>query len=211
MQWSADAKARFIYRLIRDHGYSFHKAARAIGSRSDAIRRNYVAWAVLEQSRNARTDVEAAIRSFGVFYRSLQNPGVRRFIHLSNGSDPWLQAEETLEEPLPAEGPSLVEEFVGFVWGPNRVIRDSRELDELGRVLVEPGALAVLRLERKLDVALEEMPANRDDLYARLRVAYRSARMAYSEAHDFVGDAALIAEAERLQEMAQRLVDTLSP
>jgi len=210
MQWSADAKARFIYNLVREHGYSFKQAARAIGSRSDAIRRQYVAWAVLAQSRQASADVDAAVTSFGVFYRSLQNPGIRSFVHLSNGSDPWLDADETLTAPLPDDGPERVEEFVGFVWGPKRVIRDSRELDDLARVLSEPGPLAVLRLERKLDVALDELPAHRDDLYARIRAAYRNTRSAYSEAHKFVGDAVLIVEAEQLKDLTERLVDTLT-
>ena len=90
MQWSADAKARFIFDLIRHQGYSFQKAGRAIGSRADAIRRQFVAWAILEQSRSAHAEVEPAVQSFGVFYRSLQNPSVRRFVHLANGTDPWL-------------------------------------------------------------------------------------------------------------------------
>ncbi len=39
LQWSADAKARFVHTLVIEHGYSFQKAARVIGSRQDAIRR----------------------------------------------------------------------------------------------------------------------------------------------------------------------------
>lgn len=211
MPWTAEAKARYVFALITEHDYTFQKAGRAIGSRADAIRRNFVAWSVLEQCRKAGVEVQPAVRRFGVYYRSLQLPGIRRFVTLAkNGSDPWFDATEDLADPLNANnGPPRVAELIRYLWGPERVLRDSRELDDLARIVTDTGALAVLRTEKRLDVALEEIPADRDAVYANLRAAYRSARMVYGEAHNFTADSELLEEARRLSDMATRVVVAL--
>ncbi len=212
MEWSADAKARFIYSLITDHNLDFRKAATTIGSRSDAIRRNFIAWASIEQASAEGRNVQAAERRFGVFYRSLQNPGTRRFLTIQNGRDPWVDGTEADTEPLqPGTGPDRLVELSDFLFGPDRVLRDSRQIDDLAKVLDDTGALAVLREERRLEVALEELPASRDSFYAALRRAYRSAAAANAEAFHFAGDEELMSEAQRLSEISTRLVETLKP
>lgn len=82
MAWESEAKARFIHKLIVEYGYSFQDAGRVIGSRSDAIRRQFVAWRAIEQARAAGHTIEHVVARFGVFYRALQNPAIRRFVHL---------------------------------------------------------------------------------------------------------------------------------
>jgi hypothetical protein len=210
MEWSPDAKARFIYSLIAVHRLNFRKAGTTIGSRSDAIRRNFIAWATIVQTASAGREVRAAERRFGVYYRSLQNPSTRRFLTLANGRDPWIEGTESDTQPLaPDEGPERVEELTGFLFGPHRVLQDSRQIDDLGKVRGDEGALAVLREERRIDIALEEIPASRDAFYASLRRAYRSAAVANAEAFKFAGDEALMAEAQQLHEITARIVATL--
>ncbi len=202
LKWDADAKARFVHELVQEHDFSFKDAGRAIGSRADAVGRNFVAWASLEQARTSGVDVGAAVDRFGVFYRALQNPKIRDFVGLGTK---WLEPKEDMAEPLDEGGAERLEEFIGFVFGPERVVRESRRLDQLGEVLADEGALAVLRTERDLDLAVEEMPGDFDSMYAALRRAYRSARLALGEAHNFAGDERLIAEAARLRNMAEEL------
>jgi len=102
MQWTADAKARYVRTLVVDYGYSFQKAGRVIGSRQDAIRRQFIAWQALEQAREAGVDVTAAVEHFGVFYRALQNPRIREFLTLTG----WVDGMEHTRRPLGPEGPN---------------------------------------------------------------------------------------------------------
>jgi ubiquinone/menaquinone biosynthesis C-methylase UbiE len=205
LQWTPEAKARFVHRLVTQYGYSFEKAAKVIGSRKDAIRRQFVAWSSLEQARLADIDVSPALRHFGVFYRALQNPRIREFLKLRG----WNEDVEELREPLEGDGPSQLGEFLELVFGKRRVIRESRQLDNLGKVLADPSAYAVLRDERDLALALQELAADRTAVYSAIRLAYRQAARAYAEAWQFPNDGDLVAEARKLRDLVARLLETL--
>jgi hypothetical protein len=205
MQWTADAKARYVRSLVVDYGYSFQKAGRVIGSRQDAIRRQFIAWQALEQARGANIDVSPAVEHFGVFYRALQNPRIREFLTVAG----WVDGTEETLEPLGPEGPSRLDEFLSFVFGNKRVIRESRQLDDLGRVLGDKASTAILRTERDLSLALQELPADRDSIFAAVRLAYRHAAAAHAEAFQFADDDELVAQVERLKALVERLHDSL--
>ena len=205
LQWSAEAKARFVHRLITEYDYTFQRAGKVIGSRSDAIRRQFIAWGCLTQARAADVDVDEAVRHFGVFYRALQNPSIRVFLEL----DSWTTGTEETLSPLGEEGPEHLREFLGYVFGRKRVIRESRQLDELGLVLADTRALAVLREERDLAMASLEIPPDRQAVLAAIRLSYRQASRATGEAWQFQGDSELHAEATRLSGLVAQLVETL--
>jgi hypothetical protein len=206
MQWEAEAKARFVYQLISDYGHDFGEVARTIGSRSDAIRRQFIAWGALEQARRAGVDVSQAIRRFGVLYRALQNPNTRKFLGL-NG---WIDGTREMREPLDPGGTERFGELLGFIFGPDRVIKESRRLDDLGKALSEPVALGVLRQERDVDTALRELPEDRSALLATMRTAYRGLTGVNGQAFQFVGDKDLITEADRLRTIVALIIQTLS-
>lgn len=205
LAWTADAKARFVHKLVVDYAFTFDRSARVIGSRSDAIRRQFIAWRALEQGRAAGIDVSPAVEHFGVFYRALQNPRIRDFIHLQG----WMDGTEETREPLANDGPERLGEFLDLVFGKKRVIRESRQLDDLGRVLGDQHSVAMLRQERDLVLALQELPADRDAVYAAIRLAYRHAARANAEAWQFSGDDELTAEARRLAEMVAQIMRSL--
>jgi len=207
MSWSADAKARFIYSLIDEHGYDFDRAAKVIGSRRDTIRRNFIAWAAIEQSQQADIDVEPAAQHFGVYYRALQNPRVRTFLHLEG----WIDGSEESRRPLLDDGPDRLGEFLGYVFGPSRVIKESRELDRLALALEDDSSLSILRTEHDLDGALRSRPVDRAGVLGELRLAYRHAASAHAEAFHFAGDENLIVDAKRLEEIAKRIIASLAP
>jgi hypothetical protein len=207
LQWTSEAKARFVHRLIVSHGYTFERAGRVIGSKRDTIRRQYLAWRALEQGRAAGIDVAPATRHFGVYYRALQNPGIREFINLQG----WGGASESLREPLGLSGTGRLADLLEFIFGSRRVIRDSRQLDDLARVLGDPGALAILREHRDLEFSLQELPTERESVYAAIRLAYRHAARANSEAWQFRADDELLEEATRLRDMVRQLIRSLEP
>ncbi len=205
LPWTADAKARYVHRLVIEHRYSFDRAAKVIGSKAPAIRRQFIAWRALEQARGAEVDVTAAVSHFGVYYRALQNPSVRAFLRLGG----WTDGTEDLLEPLGPGGSERLGEFLEFVFGRRRVIRESRQLDDLGKVLGSEPAYALLKQERDLAMALQELPADRHAVNAAIRLAYRHAARANAEAWQFVGDAELLAEAGRVRDLVAQLLRTL--
>jgi hypothetical protein len=205
MQWEAEAKARFVHMLIAEQGYSFEKAAQTIGSRRDAIRRQFVAWCAILQARSAGVDVSPAVKRFGVFYRALQNAKVREFLHLSG----WLDATPELRLPIAAGEEHRLDEFLGFIFGPNRVIRDSRQLDDLARVLADPLALEVLRQERDVSAAVREIPEDQTSLLAAMRTAYRALAEVNGQVFQFSGDERLTSEAERLARVVSLILESL--
>ncbi|GAA4759095.1 ParB N-terminal domain-containing protein [Actinomycetospora chibensis] len=205
IQWESEAKARFVHRLIVHHRFTFEKAARVIGSRSDAIRRQFVAWSTLEQARKAGIDVSYAVDRFGVFYRALQNPAIRAFA----GVQGWTDAEPAEFSPLESDSLPAFTELLGFIFGPDRVIRESRRLDELGRVLAEPLTVEILRQSRDLDSAIRELPEDRTALIAALRVVFRRLTVVNGQIFEFEGDADLLTEAERIQKVATVMIESL--
>ncbi len=205
LQWTADAKARFVHNLIVNHKYSFDRAGRVIGSRPDAIRRQFIAWRSLEQARSYGIDTAPGTRHFGVYYRALQNPAIRSFI----GVDGWINGTESMLNPLKLGGTDRLGEFLDLVFGPKRVIRESRQLDELGKVLANRQAYALLKETRDLSIALQELPADKDALYAAIRLSYRNAARANAEAFQFKGDPDLKAEAAKLRDLVAQLLKSL--
>ncbi len=205
LQWTADAKARFVHRLVTQYGYTFERAARVIGSRRDAIRRQFVAWRALEEARANGVDVSPAVQHFGVFFRALQNPAIRGYLEMQG----WTDGDEHLLDPLSPTGVERVGELLGFVFGKRRVLKESRQLDELGRVLANPAAYAMLRDQRDLALASQELPADRDAVYTAIRLAYRNAARANAEAWQFRGDTDLAAEARRLRDLVSQLISSL--
>jgi hypothetical protein len=205
LQWTPDAKARFVHRLVTEYGYSFERAGKVIGSRRDAIRRQFIAWSGLEQARANGVDIAPAVGHFGVYYRALQNPSIRTFLTL-NG---WTDGSEDLRDPFGAEGSQRLQEFLDLVWGRRRVIQESRQLDDLGKVLANQPAYALLTQERDLAMALQELPTDRDAIYGAIRLAYRHAARANAEAWQFRGDTGLLGEAGRLRDLGAQLLRTL--
>ena len=48
-EWPPAEKAEFITKLIEEHGLSYRDVAKQIGSRTDVVRQNYVAFKILLQ------------------------------------------------------------------------------------------------------------------------------------------------------------------
>jgi hypothetical protein len=190
---------------VTEYGYSFERAGKVIGSRKDAIRRQFIAWRALEQARADDVDVAPAVSHFGVYYRALQNPSIRAFLKLEG----WNDGSEELREPLGSKGSQRFGEFLNLVWGKKRVIRESRQLDDLGKVLANDSAYELLKQERDLAMALQELPVDRAAVYAAIRLAYRHAARANAEAWQFTGEVDLLAEARRLRDLVAQLLRTL--
>lgn len=210
-EWSAESKARYIADLVNE-GKDFRTVARMIGSRADYVRRQYYAHQALANAANDGADVGRPVRRFGVYYRALSSPQAREYIGLD-----W---EQDSAQP-PAPDARAIEEakagnfkdFLSFLFGDEDhgpVITDSRQLTDLGRVLGDVEAAAVLRDERDFDLALEIIGTDKDRVFSQLRGALTRLRSVNGVAFELVGESRVRELAERCGDTANRIVETVT-
>lgn len=210
-EWSAESKARYIADLVNE-GKDFRTVARMIGSRADYVRRQYYAHQALANAAGDGVDVDRPVRRFGVYYRALSSPQAREYIGLD-----W--DEDSAQPPAPdarAIEPTKTDnfrDFVSFLFGDEDrgpVITDSRQLTDLGRVLGDAEAAAVLRDERDLDLALEIVGTDKDRVFSQLRGALTRLRSVNGVAFELVGESRVRELAERCADTAKRIVETVT-
>ena len=208
--WSAEAKARYVVKLVQ-RGQSFAEVATAIGSRADAVRRQYIGWSALEQVKQAGEPVEEAQRFFGVFYRALQSPGIRTYMGLPD------QREITEDNTTPVQQgyEHRVAEVSSYLFGlpgtaDRAVVTDSRQLTNLGRILSNEEAARVLLEERDYALALEVAGGDRSTFEGALTRARAALITARGHAFDFVGDAEIIDRAQAIKRVLDTIIETLS-
>jgi hypothetical protein len=206
--WSAEAKARFVAGLICD-GRSFKDAARAIGSRQDAVRRQFVTWSALEQARAADQPVDRATKFFGTFYRALQNKGIREYAGLPDPRE--IQPADT--EPIPVGDEPKLATLVDWLFGDGGrskpLFTDSRRLNDLGRILQVPDARNMLEEERDFKLALELAGNDRSTIESSLIRARSELLKANSVAFDFVGDPEVLQRAQAVERVLETVISTL--
>lgn len=172
--WDAYSKARYIAAQV-EGGLSFETAATEIGEKPAEVRANYRNYRISEQAR-PHLDPETAnefINGFGVFTRAMQSGELRKFI-----GAPTPNQVSASKNPIQAARKGALKEFVGFLFGPQSVLDDSRDLTRLGKVLSSEDGLKVLRAGRNLEEAHIASGGRRDRLVNRLSNAARNLRAA---------------------------------
>jgi hypothetical protein len=156
LKWDPFAKARFINSLVDRKGKNadFRDVARETGSKKPTIRDNYIAYRILQQAReDFGIDTKNLEKNFSVFYRSLSDPHITKFIGLNKDRPP-----RELKNPISLKKRDNLEELIGFIHGTGKdqaVLTDSRQLTKLGEVLNEEAAYKSLRISRNLEQAYQ--------------------------------------------------------
>jgi hypothetical protein len=141
--WKPLQKARFIADLVDNHEkLSFDDVYEQVGEPRNTVAALYRNRAMLQQARSWGLDTARAESAFGVFTAALNRRALREFVHAPpapqvNERDlPLADSDETRER---------MGEFLAWVFGENRVLKDSRKLKELAFVADSESALSVLR------------------------------------------------------------------
>jgi len=154
LEWAPYQKARYIAQLIEGHNRTFAQIAREIGSTAPNVREHYVAFSLVRQARNQFSiDTEKAQDSFGILRRALSDPDIRDFLGITLD-----RSEKELRTPIPRSKAEQARELLAWMFGSAKVapvLKDSRELRKLGRVLASSATVDVLRSTRNLDYAFE--------------------------------------------------------
>ena len=163
-KWSSYAKAEYIASVHRDYGVPLADIARQIGDRHKTVQRLYRGLMVIEQAEREkvyRRDNRYRTRfAFSHLYTGLDYTGIGNFLGL-------IDADAESTDPVPRDKLRELGELCTWLYGDKRddraplVQRQNPNLRELDAVLGNVEAVAALRADQPLSVALEvSRPSN---------------------------------------------------
>jgi hypothetical protein len=143
-EWNPAEKAEFIAKLIEEEGLTYEQVRKRIGSKTPAVRQNYISYRVLLQMENQAEDVDVGKveERFSVLYLSLRTKGVQTYLDIDIEADP-----ESAEKPVPKSKLDQLTNFAKWLFGTgdqDPLIADSRQVDNFGRILESPSAVDYL-------------------------------------------------------------------
>lgn len=132
-EWHPAEKAEFIAEMV-DSGMDYDAVRRKIGSRSDVVRQNYIAYRMLLQIEDLKAvPRESFEERFSVMYLSLRAKGVREYLHIEITAPP-----AKARRPVPKQHLDALKSFALWLFGDEKrepLFTDSRQVDRFGKVL----------------------------------------------------------------------------
>ena len=205
--WRPEAKARFVTRLLSE-GETIDQVVKRIGSNHRTVRRLAEAQAIYTQAEDEGFPMDDVEAGFGVFYNALDRRGIRDFLGLGRQTE-----IDSLPIPLVADSAiDNLRELIEFLYGDaetdlKKVISESRELNKLEKVLVNPRALSNLRIHRDLDSAWHLSGGGREELATLLGDAYRALARVNGQAHEYADDEDMRDEVRRVKDLVIDMAD----
>lgn len=207
MEWQPLAQAMFIAKLIDEEGYSFENAAEVVGKSKSDIAGMYRNQAIAKQAAEVGMNTSGLENSFSSLTVAMSSPGIRAFIAapLGNAVTPGMK-------PIPEENYSELKELLAFLFGDELrepVIRDTREINRLGKVVQNPTGLETLRGTWSLAEAEAAIKDQGMDPYTRLlnrlRTANESVKSTFDDISDYLTDVKVKEYVQVLHENTENL------
>ncbi len=206
-EWKPAEKAEYIARLIEDNDMDYVEVMRRIGSKTATVRQNYISYRLLLQMEDQEgVSVSHVENKFSVLYLSLRTDGVRKFLDIDIKASP-----QEARKPVPADHLKNLEKFARWLFGTDEippVVRDSRQVDDFGRILESDQAVAYLdRTERpNFDVAFQLAGGDEPEVIRLVEEAADNVEAALSRAHRYAKSNQLRLASKRLGEDANQLI-----
>lgn len=174
-QWKPQEKATFIAHLIDERANSYAETADLIGSKPETVRRNYIAFHLLNTFENL-IDSEEGVQAldfarddFSVFFLSLREEGVRAYLGISLEMDP-----NTVRDGIRDLEPDRVSRFLIWMFGTeskSAFIGESRNVKRFAEILNTPEAVEYIseKPAADFDVAYSMTKGAADDVVAALK------------------------------------------
>jgi hypothetical protein len=211
MEWKPAEKAEYIAKMIEQGGMDYRTVTRKIGSKIDAVRRNYISYRLLLQMED-RTDiaVEHVEQKFSVLFLSLRTDGVRKYLDIDIEGDP-----KDVMKPVPKSKLKQLAYFALWLFGSDEVeplFTDSRQVERFGRVLESSEAVQYLeRTERpSFDYAHLLAGADEPELVKLVERAADNVEQTLARVHLCKKSRRLKSAAVRLSKGTSRLVKELN-
>lgn len=205
MEWQPLAQAIFVAKLIDEDGYSFETAAEVVGKSKSDIAGMYRNQAIAKQATEVGMNTSGLENSFSSLTVAMSSPGIRAFIAapLGNAVTPGMK-------PIPEDHFDELKELLAFLFGDDEsepVIRDTREINRLGKVIQHETGLSTLRSTWSLADAEAAIKDQGMDPYTRLlnrlKTANESVKSTFDDISDYLDD-------QKVQEYVQNLFENTS-
>lgn len=199
MQWPPAEKAEFIAKLIEDRGLSYEEVMQLIGSKTPAVRQNYIAYNLLRQMEEAaNVDVKRVEDKFSVLFMSLRSAGIRNYLEV----DPTADVDRARHPVKRSNAPKLAN-LARWLFGDEThvpVLKESRDIDDFGRVLEsDEGRDYLEKAENPTwEVARQIAGLGVEDLIELINTASDNVDVTLVKAHQFLGSQSLVTAVERL-------------
>lgn len=211
-EWAPPEKAQFIAKLIDDKGLSYRDVMRRIGSKTETVERNYIAYSILLQMGETEgLSVEEVEKRFSVLFLSLRSRQVQIFLGVDTkfGIEP-----QEVRPPVPAGHINQLKEYSLWLFGDSEtspVVSDSRDVDKFAKVLASTDGLAYLRSVRRpsLEKAFVIAGGAQEEVHDLLVTAAYNIQEALSSLHLFKDDDKIIAVGKLLIQNVQQVQKTL--
>ena len=211
-EWAPPEKAAFIYRLLGDHKLSYRDVMRKIGSKTEVVERNFVAYCILLQMEDTEDfNVEEVRNRFSVLFLSLRSQRVRTFLGIvaKFGVDP-----RSVFPPISEDYIVNLRRFSLWLFGDsdNRpVVKDSRDIDRFAAVLGSEEGVEYLSTSSQpsLDTAMLIAGVNSDEVYKLVMTATYNLEEALSSLHHHRHETRLVEISRRLVANAEQVKRTM--
>ena len=199
-QWAPSEKAEFIARMVDENNMTYEDIRKQIGSRTDVVRRNYIAYRILQQINELEIEIsdEGLENRFSVLFLSLRESGVQKFLNVDVKSEP-----EGAQTPVSEDNVENLGDFAKWLFGSNEskpLFTDSRSVGDFARVLASENAIEYLRSvpEPSFDLAMQKAGIEDEEIENQLKEASNQMELALSRVH-------LHRESESIQKAIRRL------
>lgn len=211
-EWAPPQKAAFIAKLIEESNLGYRDVMRKIGSRTDTVERNYIAFCILRQIEELENFETTVVEErFSVLFLSLRNSSVRRFIGVEQkfGLEP-----RDVIPPIDNEHLEHLKEYILWLFGQgdrDAIVTDSRDVDKFGRVLASEAGLRYLRNVAKpnLEQAFIAAGGDKEEVYELVATAAYSLQQAISTIHLYAADQRVLDISKLMLDHAGQIKKTL--
>ena len=211
-EWAPPEKAEYIAKLIEQNHLGYREVMRKIGSRTDTVERNYIAFCILRQMEEVEDlDTTGVENRFSVLFLSLRNRSIQRFL----GVEPKFgRTPDEVCPPVDADNIENLREYTQWLFGSAdtpAVVRDSRDVDKFGRVLASKSGLEYMRTFKRPDLeqAYVASGGEMEEVYELVSTAAYSLQQALSTIHLYKSDERVIDISRLMLDHAGQIRKTL--
>jgi len=170
-QWDPAEKAEYISTMV-DSELTYSEVSKKIGSKPEAVRRNYVAYKMLLQmEEQEEISLKHVEEKFSVLFLSLRESGVKQYLDIDIAS-----ISEQTDRPIPEEHLENLTRFAVWLFGTDKkrpLFTDSRNIGLFGKILASDDGVEYLESidEPKFEEAIQKAKAYEDDLVVSVQKA----------------------------------------
>jgi hypothetical protein len=199
MEWRPVEKAEYIAKLIEHKSMNYVDVMRKIGSKTPAVRQNYISYRLLLQMEDHEDiSVQNVEEKFSVLFLSLRTDGVQTYLDIDIKAEP-----DAARNPVPRKRLKQLANFALWLFGTkdkDPLITDSRQVDKFGRILESPKAIAYLERakEPRFDLAYQLAGGDEPETVRLIDEAADNVELALGRAHRYTKSAKLQTATQRL-------------